>query len=916
MKSLTLLRMSTALPVFALASISPMALAQVASDSSDQTATLPSDQEGNASDILVIGVRGSVEAASTKKKNAKQIVDSVVAEDAGKLPDNNVPEALSRVTGVQIDRERGQGQSVTIRGLSQVQTTINGNNTNLGTERSLNLADIPAELLKSVEVYKTRTADQVEGGVAGTVNVELRRPLDLKKGWTIAGSARGAYDEFAKKVSPYGSLLVGDRFETGIGELGFLVNGSWTKTFYRENYVESESPDTVCCEADPNSPLYNLPANLRNIVIPYRTQYGLESGHVTRPSVNVVLQWKPSDKLEFVLEGGYLGSREKRSIDKMWTLNREWNTQFSGIELMPDGQTISKLTIADPNGVRAYIEGTYNSLESNLYTTNFEANWKGDRAQLHFGAQYNWSNDSYYFVQQILRPQNLASATIDFVSNNYSRPIPSITLNGVDLDDVSVYGVDRFQDNAGDSKNKEFATQADLTLTLSNDSFLRSLQAGVRYNRRKVDRYYGYRDGFPRVNGVAAPLTALPGGDQAAMIGPDLDGSPQWYRIPGPVLLANITAVREYIQVTDPGNAERFASELPPSDQGQTFRSTENTFAAYAQLNYGLDVGFPIDGVIGLRAVNTWGVSNSFNYRISPAPENALIIEQATGRGNFMDYLPSVTSTLHFDSKTQLRLSYTTNVSRPSFYDLRPFYFVDPNAANPRVDAGNPDLKAQKEWAIDGSLEHYFGRAGSASLAGYYKKVTNWTYYSAEIVDDLAAYGLPGRSGTVAQQRNAGDGEFIGAEAAVQSFFDFLPGFWKNFGASLNVTRIIRARVEYPYPEDFPGAFDSVDTSKWTANAALYYDTPKFSTRVAFNYRSPYRLWVWTDNPEYSWYNDDTYRLDAAINYTPVKFMTFSLEGTNLLGNDVYRYFGQQNLLPLGVRTLARTVQGSVRFRF
>lgn len=127
---------------------------------------------------------------------------------------------------------------------------------------------------------------------------------------------------------------------------------------------------------------------------------------------------------------------------------------------------------------------------------------------------------------------------------------------------------------------------------------------------------------------------------------------------------------------------------------------------------------------------------------------------------------------------------------------------------------------------------------------------------------------------------------------------------------------MLKARIEYPYEESFPGAFDSPNTSKWTGNAALFYETPSFSTRVAFNYRSSYRLFVWTNNPEYSWYNDDTYRVDAAVNYTPVKFMTLSLEGTNLLKNDVYRYFGQQNLLPLGVRVQARTVQASVRFRF
>ena len=918
MKSLTLLKMSTALPVFALASISPAASAQVASDSSDQAAALPSDQEGSKADILVIGVRGSVEAASTKKKDSKQIVDSVVAEDAGKLPDNNVPEALSRVTGVQIDRARGQGQGVTIRGLAEVQTTINGNQTNLGDGRSLNLADIPAELLKSVDVYKTRTADQVEGGIAGTVNVELRRPLDLKKGWTIAGSARGVYDDISEKVSPYASLLVGKRLETGAGEIGFLVNASWTKTNYLENYIESESPDTVCCEGNPSSPLYNLPETLRNTVIPYRAYYGVEQGYVKRPSVNAVLQWKVNDQLDFVLEGGYLGSREKRSVERLYVQAREFGTRFDNVELMPDGRTVRSLTISNPNGLPAGIDSQYNSFFSDLYTTNFETHWRGGRAQINASVQYNWSKTGNYFVETILKPGNLTSATIDFVSDQYSGGVPAITLNGVDISDLSSYGVDRFQDNDGGSRNKELAAQADLTLRLSEASFLRSLQVGARYNRRRTSNYYGYRDGFPRVNGRFAPLAGFPGGDSASLIGPTIGGvdALQWYRVPGSVLLGNIDAIREYIQTNDPANAERFSSVLPPSDRGQTYRSLEQNFAAYAQLNYAFDVGFPIDGIAGVRYTNTWGNTVSYNYRPGDASNGFEdIVQVSPGRGNYTDVLPSLTALLHFTPKLQLRLSYTTNVQRPSFYDSRPFYFAETRANPPIVFAGNPSLKAQREHAFDASAEYYFGRGGQISLAGYYKKATGFLYYSREAVADLSAYGISG-SGFVEQLRNAGDGTFAGVEGTVQSFFDFLPGFWKNFGVSLNASHILKARIEYPYPEDFPGAFDSPNTSKWTANAALFYDTPKFSTRIAFNYRSSYRLFVWTDNPEYSWYNDNTYRLDAAINYTPVKFMTLSLEGSNLLGNDVYRYFGQQKLLPLGVRTLARTVQGSVRFRF
>ncbi len=101
---------------------------------------------------------------------------------------------------------------------------------------------------------------------------------------------------------------------------------------------------------------------------------------------------------------------------------------------------------------------------------------------------------------------------------------------------------------------------------------------------------------------------ASPAATRLRSTAPSSAGSPAtWYRIPGPALLDNIDAVRSYIQATDPGNATRFASQIPPSDQGQTFGSHENKFAYYGQLNYAFDIGFPIDGLVGVRYVNTWG---------------------------------------------------------------------------------------------------------------------------------------------------------------------------------------------------------------------------------------------------------------------------------------------------------------------
>src|SRR3546814_9574414 len=150
--------------------------------------------------------------------------------------------------------------------------------------------------------------------------------MDLNRGWTIAGSARGVYDDISKKTSPYGSLLVANRMNAGDGEIGFLINASWTKNFYNENYIESESPFDTTIDGS-------------TVVIPYRAQYGMEEGHVTRPSINAVLQWKPSANLDFILEGGYLGSREKRSVERLYVQDIPFIPagSYSDVVLLPAG---------------------------------------------------------------------------------------------------------------------------------------------------------------------------------------------------------------------------------------------------------------------------------------------------------------------------------------------------------------------------------------------------------------------------------------------------------------------------------------------------------------------------------------------------------------------------------------------------
>ncbi|MFK3889939.1 TonB-dependent receptor [Sphingomonas sp. NPDC079357] len=935
MKAKIVLQLAGGCAALSIASMAQVARASDLGAVAGQDAQEPAPRTPAASasnEVVVVGLRRSVEKAAEKKKNAKQIVDSIVSEDVGKLPDNNVIDALARVTGVQIDRSFGEGSDLTIRGLSDVQTTLNGNNTNLGSGRALNLADIPSELIKSIDVYKTRSPDQVEGGIGGSVNVELRRPLDFKKGLTVAGSIRGVYSDNPKKVSPFGSLLVSKRFDTGIGEIGLLVNGSYQKNFYRETFVASEGVEQFCCTfraPDPNAGqiipqtprLTLLPTTLRDIAIPYRVPYGLDDGYSKRKSLNVSAQWKPSDGLNFILEGSYFGADNRNQNDGLYLQTRD--VRLSNVVLQPDGATVRSATVNafTPGGTDLPAGFTSNASRSQsyLYTTNAEMNWHTGIARIHVGAQYNWSKSSRYGTQVLPQLRGASSADVDFASDRFNGIGPFISFSGIDLTDVNNYVVDRFQDLRDSNENKEFAAQFDVELAVSDTGLIRRIKTGYRFNHRLPSRSSGYRDGYPRIDGAKVPLFAFPGADAIAPVSALVPGAEAltWLHIPGQTLQNNIDAIRQYIRANDPEDAETWEGDRPPADRGQNFVSEEMISAFYGQIDYRFDIGFPVDGYFGGRLTNTFGSASSTNFRYGPNIPNEPLIETGYGRANYLDFMPSVVAILHFTPKVQLRLSFTRNIERPSFYSTRPSAIIDDYRNPTTVYAGNPTLRPNVSANYDASLEYYF-KDGSASLAGFVKKQSGLLFGFERPVSSLSAYGIDG-PGLIASEYNTGNGTVVGVESRVESFFRFLPGLLRNFGASLNGTYIPTATQKFPYPDGTPNVpgMDDVDgLSRYTGNAALYYESPKFSTRISYNYRSGYRNGISLYYPQYSPFTLETSRLDGAVNYTPVKFLTLSIEGTNMLRNNTVTYFGKDRLLPTGARLQPRTIQASARFRF
>jgi hypothetical protein len=169
-------------------------------------------EDGGA--IVVTGVRASVASALDLQKNATSLQQSIVAEDIGKLPSNNVVEALQNVTGVSIVRNSAEPGTVLIRGLPDIATTLSGRTIFTSSSRSISLPDFPAELLSRVDVKKAPEASDIEGGIAGVINVELRRPFDFP-GFQLAGSIKASRGSLDRNVWPQGSFLISNTWETG-----------------------------------------------------------------------------------------------------------------------------------------------------------------------------------------------------------------------------------------------------------------------------------------------------------------------------------------------------------------------------------------------------------------------------------------------------------------------------------------------------------------------------------------------------------------------------------------------------------------------------------------------------------------------------------------------------------------------------
>lgn len=939
MRCKTLARCSASFAVMALSANAAWAQDAAPAPETATPAVAPADPAADPAveddGIVVTGLRRSLQSAQSIKRNADQIVDTIVAEDIGKLPDVAVSDTAARIPGIQVLRERGEAGSVLLRGLRGefYGTTYNGREIFTAETRSVALQDFPAGGISAIDVFKTSTANLVEPGLAGLINVRSRRPFDFT-GFEIAGSVWVNYPNQSEEASPNAQLLISNRWDTSIGEIGALINFSYTRFSYQDSIRRHGF----------------FIADLAGGRSPDWPEIHYNQAERWRPSINGALQWRPAPGLEFYVEGLWQGYRENVS-DNMWAQPLWGGASYENI--VRDGPNIISGTVNGPTACCSSTE-----------TWGFQGATKRETNTYQFAVGGRWDAGPLVISADIARTRsvfNLRTESVDYElnTNNYSVDWftgtpdgsgPTFQVRGIDPSNPAIYNYRGFFEDYATAKGDDWQARLDFEYETSL-SFIPRIQAGVRF----VDRDASNRGGsfYWNQRGRNVPLSAVPLDYQLfhpAFHGDNNRPAPlTWLAPTFNSVWNNLTELRQF-NIALSGNG---SVDGPAEDPARAFNINERTLAAYGQVNYEFQLGgeMSIDGSIGIRGVKTReDIRGTFFGTTGPEP---IAFEQ-----EYTDWLPNASMRIRFSRELQLRLAATQTRTRPTFQQLNPALRLDPPPGCPvaqpgcfrQGSGGNPFLTPLDSNNYDASLEYYFSPTGFASIAVFHRDmkgfIANRAYQFPE-ADETT--GLPLIIRGPVNTRTA---EIRGFEAQVSTFFDVagVPDWLRRFGVQANVT-YVDAEADFSLfcdpgqlgcasPTNYSNATVQTltipDVSKWTYNLVGMYEGGGLTLRLAYNHRSGFPEGDLSErdpqaNPGQTSYTlqgrgHSVSRLDWSSSYAISENLTVFFDWTNILGSpfrsDIVRVNYQNGqptsteIFPLLVRFEETVMTGGVRFRF
>ncbi len=823
-------------------------------------------------EVIVNGfVAGSQSKAYSIKKNSVAIMDVVVADAIGKLPDRNAAEAIQRIQGVAVARYHGEADQATVRGtpFSWTSTLFNGSRlpsaSVYGTRASI-LDAVPSEMIQRVEVAKAITPDMEADAIGGSINF-VTKTAPLKRVLNV--SAAGGYNAFSQNGSTNGSLTYGDRFLGG--KLGIVVTGAfWDRNWGTDSYdVSYNTGAAIAMERTSiNSIMFKRYMGKRQT---YGLTYGVEYKFNNNHKIFSRGLWDKFNDIRPVHESYVDYTNKRYQYNYRYS---HYQTALNGFEFGGEhffGEKLKVDWLASSYQTRFYLETPPTNGTKGLPISTFRQKINGGFIGLSSNGKKYWNFDS---------PDGIGQDPLMFdpMLGDANEKMDASKLT---LQQLVIYGLDT--EEADKNIQVNFTHEANANL---------KLKAGLKYRAKTRDASFGStavwvpnaalgvpnspalltlaslpREEFPIGAGYFNPLTL----DYSSLIMNPL--TPQGlFDLYAPAALT--------------ANGMRDVS--PASNATLKYQANESVVSAYAMAEYK-----PIDALTligGLRSettmlkldgnkLSTTRVGTTTTTGITPIQQE----------NNYTNVLPMFHAKLALNEKSNLRFAYTSTFSRANFSDLNPGENVDMTQAIPTITRGNTGLKPTRANNFDIMYENYFDNLGLVSGGVFYKQLKDIVFSNRSMEN------VGGTTYLLTQASNISNGSLLGFEIGINKRLTFLPGFLSGLGVEANYTNI---QSEASVPVIGTTRVDKTtlpNQSKHLYNAILFYERNGLMLRLAGNFRGASLETInQALGKDFYTYTGKNFTLDASASVQVSKKIKAFVELNNLTNEPLKTYLGDE----------------------
>jgi len=951
------------------------ALPAAAQDQSAAQSAEASDAQNQ--EIIVTGIRGSLQRNLDAKREASGVVDVISSEDIGKFPDSNVAASLQRLPGVSIQRDgtRGEANGVTIRGFGGDfnETLIDGRRLSTATGgRSIDFSTVGSDFIGALTVYKTPDVSVGANSIGATINISYPKPLD-RPGFHIAASASGSIQDDAKRVVPTGGLLISHTFADDT--FGILADVIYTRHDTRVNnvyvhgfpggryapcqQVGNASAATCSPTSDPASAAWADPNNRQSVVGFFEQQYGAQQSYTKDERIDgrIAIQWKPTEDLLITVDDNYSDQRI--------------NADTFGFGIWFNQGSLRNVKL-DPNGVP--LDFTQAGSQTD-FTAGRDSNWRRTNQT---GLNVKWdATDHLQFEADgsistsWLNPDgrvNSRGADIGYgfsigpslgiaIGGDSDQVIPSLHDYGAGgvaarWDDTSVIGshvtvniANKNTDSIKQGKLQGKWSQDDLTLTFGgsylDDTF--KFRSANTFANNFWQAYSGYGPASGTTGGVAIPTSLYKGTVSTTNFIPGFSGS-----LPPTLINFSALAYQDFLS----GLGNPYAKNIPgfnypgPADTGNGlngFRGTfdvaddvgsyrninEKTWALFLSAQFKTEVaGMPFHFNAGVRQESSNIASTGIGRlptSITPSSTDPTLLtvnfgpsQQVTTKSSYSYLLPAVDAKLELTRNLVLRFDASRTLTRPTLNLLTPVLNIGTGQRIGALtaDGGNPALKPYLADNFDLAAEWYYQRNSYLAVNLFLKNVANF------IVQGTQRQTINGvvdpstgqpAQFSVSQRINGPDATVRGVEVALQHTFGDT-----GFGFIANATFV---DTNKPYDQnDISQSGFAVTGLANSANFVGFFDKYGFEFRGAVNWRDEYLLQfgqvqnTGAFGAEPTFVNAST-QVDLSASYQLTKDFNVFGEALNITNETMSTHGRYKNQL-LDVYGYGRRFTAGIRYRF